>query len=127
MDKRNFENFAERFGYEIEHYRIFHDIKQCDLAKVLHITQSALSKIEMGRHDITLGMFGRLVHVCGSYAIFMFLLAYYPNDLKARVRATCSAPIYGLFIAWTEYLKLDEPVAFKRDYDKDHFRVEKNN
>ena len=124
MDKRKFDKFAERFGYEIEYYRIFHDIKQCDMAKELNISQSGLSKIEMGIHDVPLEMLGRLLMVCGSYAIFMFLIAYYPNDLEEKVKVLCTQTFYPLFIMWTEHLKKSEPVAFKRNYEHDHYRVE---
>ena len=123
MDKRKFDKFSERFGYEIENYRLAHRIKQSDLAAQMHISQSALSKLEKGKTDMTLELFGKLLDICGTYAIFMFLLAYYPKNLKARVKLSCPTVVYKLFIAWTNYLKKKEPLQFLRQYDDDRFRI----
>ena len=52
MYQRTFTTFNERIGYEVELLRRVHNIKQKDLAKMLNVSQTTLSKIERGKTDM---------------------------------------------------------------------------
>lgn len=123
MITKTYQTFSERFGYEIEKYRQWHDIKQKNFAEKLDITQGTLSNIENGKTSVTLDLFIRLLEICGSYAFYMFLLAYYNRDLREVIKEKYSAAFYALFEAWVKTFIGKEPVAYKREYYQERFRV----
>lgn len=125
MNKRNFDTFKERFGYEVEKLRRVHRIKQCNLAKRLNITQSTLSNLERGKNDITLEMFLKLFDVFGSVIIFVALLAYYNVDINLKIKKDYPEEAYKLFLLWVDYLRnKGEAIVFKTHYEDDKFRVD---
>lgn len=125
MDKRTFDSFKERFGYEVETLRRVHRIKQKELAKRLNITQSALSNLERGKTDVTLETFFKLFDVFGLVIFYVALLAYFNTDINEKFKNDYPKEFYKLFIVIVNYLRNSgEPIVFKTRYENEKSRVD---
>lgn len=125
MNKRSFDTFKERFGYELEKLRRIHRIKQCDLAKHINITQSTLSNLERGKNDITLEMFLKLFDVFGSVIIYVALLAYFNVNINEKIKNDYPQEAHALFRLWVDYLRnKGEAIVFQTHYEDDKTRVD---
>ena len=125
MYQRTFTTFNERIGYEVELLRRVHNIKQKDLAKMLNVSQTTLSKIERGKIDMCLGTFRKLFEIFGSVVIYKFFLAHFNINLKEKVKRDFPDVLYKPFMCWVDYLRdLGESIVYKTTYEKDRSRVD---
>ena len=124
MDTRTFNTVNERFGFEIEGYRNKHKLKQYALAAELHLSQSELSRIEMGKVAVDLVLFYELFGVCKTFVFLMLLRSYYPDNLEEMIKENYPASVYKVFMLWVKYLAKTENAELKMHYSRDHTRVE---
>ena len=125
MYQRTSTTFNERIGYEVELLRRVHNIKQKDLAKMLNVSQTTLSKIERGKTAMCLGTFCKQFEIFGSIVIYKFFLAYFNTNLKEKVKRDFPDVLYKPFMCWVAHLRgLGESIVYKTTYEKDRSRID---